>query len=118
MSFISRLFAPEFLIPKEKRLGELPDGKKVYKTALKIVWPALIEMVLITLINMVDTVMVGVLGHEAIAAVGLVNQPRFIVLASFMAIGVATTAIVARRRGENDSKGAKECLAACLTAPE
>lgn len=62
------------------------------------------------LISIADTIMVGVVGPHAIAAVGLVTQPRFIVLTLIMALNMAVTCITARRRGENDQEGAVRCL--------
>ncbi|MEG2570945.1 MAG: MATE family efflux transporter, partial [Clostridia bacterium] len=53
---------------------------------------------------------VGVLGPTAIAAVGLTNQPKFIGLALFLSMNVAISAIVARRRGENDPARARQTL--------
>ena len=110
MAFLRRLYAPEFLVPDSKRQGELPKTSSAYGSVVRLAWPALTEMVLVTMINMVDTMMVSVLGHRAIAAVGVVHQPRFVVLAAFMAIGTSVTAIVARRRGEKNSQGANDCM--------
>lgn len=57
-------------------------------------------MVLISLINMMDTVMVSGLGTDAVAAVGLVGQPRMIMLCMFFALNMGITTVVARRKGE------------------
>lgn len=54
--------------------------------------------------------MVGGLGAEAIAAVGLTNQPKFVLLAMIFSLNVGVTAIVARRKGAEDFKGANSCL--------
>jgi putative MATE family efflux protein len=59
---------------------------------------------------MADTVMVSVVGEEAIAAVGLVSQPRFIVQTLVFSLNAAVTAIAARRKGEGDPVGAASCL--------
>ena len=112
MAFLRRLYAPEFLVPDSKRQGELPKTSSAYGSVVRLAWPALTEMVLVTMINMVDTMMVSVLGHRAIAAVGVVHQPRLVVLAAFMAIGTSVTAIVARRR----AKTVRERMTVCLTA--
>ena len=54
--------------------------------------------------------MVGTLGSYAIAAVGLTNQPRLIVLAIFMALNHGITAVVSRRYGQQDKDGANRVL--------
>ena len=77
---------------------------------LALTWPALAENILSTLVSMADTIMVGALGAKAIAAVGLVTQPRFIMLSAFMALGVGTTALVARAKGKGDQPEATHAL--------
>ena len=66
---------------------------------LKIAWPAVFESFFISLAGMIDTLMVSSIGPEAVAAVGLTTQPKFLGLAVFIAMNVAVAAIVARRKG-------------------
>ena len=82
------------------------DGLK--KKVLTLAWPALVEMMLISLVSMADMIMVGRIGPAAIASVGLTNQPMFFAMAVFMALNVGTTAIVARSIGAKDVKGATD----------
>ena len=67
-------------------------------------------MVLISLINMMDTVMVSGLGTDAVAAVGLVGQPRMIMLCMFFALNTGITTVVARRKGENRQEDANRTV--------
>lgn len=69
---------------------------------MKVAWPSVLESFFITLTGLIDTFMVSSLGKEAIAAVGLTNQPKFIGLSFFFSINVAVSALVARRKGEED----------------
>ena len=71
-----------------------------------LTWPALAENLLASLVSIVDMLMVSSLGAYAINAVGLVTQPRFVLLASFMALNVGSTAIVARFKGARDQENA------------
>jgi putative MATE family efflux protein len=105
-----RLLAPECLVKEEHRLGELPDMKTAYKNAMQIALPSIIEMVLMSLIGSVDTMMVGGLGKEALSAVGLPTQPRMLQLCLFFALNVGITAIVARRKGEERQEAANATL--------
>ncbi len=57
--------------------------------------------------QLVDTVMVGSLGAYAISAVGITNQPRFIMLSVFIALNVGSTALVARFKGLRDRASAE-----------
>ncbi|MBQ6256816.1 MAG: hypothetical protein IJJ60_09545, partial [Clostridia bacterium] len=56
---LRRLLAPEYLVKQEHRQGELPDGKTAYGDVMRIALPSIIEMVLMSLIGTVDTIMVG-----------------------------------------------------------
>ena len=90
--------------------ADIPAGREMYKQYIGIAIPSVCEMVLISLISMVDTVMVSGLGTDAVAAVGLVGQPRMIMLCLFFALNVGITAVVARRKGENRQAEANAAL--------
>ena len=108
---IRRLLAPEYLVKEEHRLGDLPDGKTAYRDVMRIALPSIIEMVLMSLIGSVDTMMVGnELGAEALSSVGLPTQPRMVLLCMFFALNVGITAIVARRKGEERQEDANTTL--------
>lgn len=111
----SKLYTVEGLLGKETPGGPLPTTGEVYKTATGLAVPAVADSVLVALVSMVDTVMVSTLGSAAIAAVGITAQPRMIILAAFMAINTGLTAVVARRRGQEDQDGANRVLGQTLT---
>ena len=87
-----------------------PVMKERYQTLLKIAWPASLEGALMSLMNAFDTMMVGRLGPAAIAAVGLCGQPRMLLLVLTQALCVGTTAIIARRFGEQRQSRAVSCV--------
>lgn len=107
---IKNLFSVKSLLGKNRALGELPTEREVYSRAFKISWPCTLETVLVGLVGSVDIMMVGGLGSSAIAAVGLTNQPKYMLLALIRSLNVGVTAISARRKGENDYEGANKCL--------
>ncbi|MBR3874368.1 MAG: MATE family efflux transporter [Clostridia bacterium] len=84
--------------------------KQLYRKTLAIAWPSTVEGALLSIISSVDTMMVGTLGAAAIAAVGLTNQPRMIMLVLAQALCIGTTALCARRKGAHDQTGANSCL--------
>ena len=86
----------------------------LYKDVLRIAWPALIELLLTQLASMVDMMMVGQLGPWAITAVGLTIQPKFLMMAMFMAMNVGATALVARYKGANEPQKANAVLRQAL----
>ena len=78
---------------------------------MRIALPSIIEMVLMSLIGSVDTMMVGnFLGAEALSSVGLPIQPRMLLLCLFFALNVGVTAIVARRKGQGRQDEANATL--------
>lgn len=98
------------MLPAGFEHGELPRSRDMYSRYIRMAIPSVLEMVLISLINMVDTMMVSTIGTDAVAAVGLVAQPRFIVLCFFWALNTGITAVVARRKGENRQEDANKVL--------
>ncbi len=82
----------------------------MYREFIRLAIPSVCEMVLISLINMMDTIMVSGLGTDAVAAVGLVDQPRMLMLCFFFALNVGITAVVARRKGEGRKEEANQVV--------
>lgn len=74
---------------------------------LRLAWPALCENLLSTLVQFVDTAMVGALGAAATAAVGVNASPMWLMNGLVSAIGVGGTALVARQTGAGDHEGAE-----------
>ena len=98
---LTRFFDIRQMLPAGTEPVEaLPSNRETYGKYIHLAVPSVCEMVLISLINMMDTVMVSGIGTDAVAAVGLVGQPRMIMLSMFFALNVGITAVVARRRGE------------------
>ena len=110
LATLKRFFSVEKLVGQEHRLGPLPGDRKAYDRVINIALPAVAEMVLVSLISSADTIMVGNLGKNALAAVSLPTQPRMIMLAIFFALNVGITAIVARRKGEDRRTDANATL--------
>jgi putative MATE family efflux protein len=84
------------------------------RAVLWLAWPVVAELVLQTLTQMADMIMVGRLGAASVAAVGLSTQPLFLVQGLFMGLGVGTTALVARFIGANQKPRADEVTAQSL----
>lgn len=95
-------------------MGEVPPEKTIIRDVLHVAWPSVLESFFVGLAGMVDTIMVGTLGSYAIAAVGLTTQPKFLGLALFLSLNVAVSAIVARRKGENDRESANRVVRMAL----
>ncbi len=111
---LESFFSVNRMLKPSEKIGDIPDSRTVYQNFFKIAWPSAIESTLVGLVGAVDTMMVGGIGTDAIAAVGITNQPKFILLAAINSLNVGVTAIVARRKGENNQESANSCLRQCL----
>lgn len=89
-------------------------SKDIVKEAVHMAWPAVCESFFVALAGMVDSLMVSSIGSYAVAAVGLTAQPKFMGLALFIAINVAVSALVARRRGEQKQEEANRILVVAM----
>ncbi len=91
------------------------QNKSYVKETFQMAWPSVLESFFVALAGMIDSLMVSTIGAYAVAAVGLTTQPKFIGLALFIAVNVAVSAIVARRKGQQDQYGANQTLMVALT---
>ena len=108
------LINPNKIIRDMEPRGEVPSGRQVIRTTLNVAWPSVLESFLLSITGFVDTIMVSILGTEAIAAVGLTTQPKMLGLCVFFAMSTAISSIVARRRGEGDKDSAVKVLRTSL----
>ncbi len=110
-------YGAESLSGDLKVTKKLPDGvksKELYQDIIRIAWPSFVELLLTQLASMVDLMMVGSMGGEAhpeigaqaLSAVGLTTQPKFLLMGAFVAMNTGVTALVARYKGQNDKEKA------------
>jgi len=109
-SFVEKIYSCDNMVKDSMKAGEIPATRDIYKRTLNMAIPATTETVLVGLMGMVDTIMVGTISTAAIAAVGITNQPRFLVLSLIVALNTGVTAIVARRKGEGNILSARSTL--------
>lgn len=81
--------------------------RSLYRQIWHLAWPAMLELFLSMLFNMIDMIMVGNVSPQSLAAVGLTQQPMHLALAVFQALNVGSTALVARFIGAGDNEQAK-----------
>lgn len=104
----------EMVVKKKRSEFDVASIAKNPHTLNKALWilalPALGEMLLNTAVGMIDTAMVGRIGKEAVAAVGLANRLVLIVLGVFTAITMGTTAMIARYIGAGEPQRSSKVL--------
>ena len=109
-SAMAYFFGINRMLKHTELLGAIPTTADAYHTFFKVAWPSALESLLVGLVGSIDTMMVGTLGENAINAVGITNQPKFILLAIIFSLNVGVTAVVARRKGQNDTDGANRTM--------
>lgn len=107
---ITHYFSCRNMVKKDQLIGDCPPSKDIYKNTMALAWPSAVERMLVSLVGAMDTMMVGGLGASAIAAIGITQQPTFILLAIIFSLNTGVTAIVARRFGEKDYNRANKTL--------
>lgn len=78
------------------------NNKSTFINLIFLAIPAMAEQVLSTLLQYVDTAMVGHLGEQATAAVNVTTTISWLMGAAMSAVGVATIALISRSIGENN----------------
>ena len=79
------------------------EQRRNLKSLIVLAIPVILEQILTTLLQYVDTAMVGRLGAAATASVSLTTSVNWLIGSSFSAIGVAVVAIVSAAYGAGDS---------------
>jgi len=110
VNVLQKFLSVDNMVKPEYLCGELIETRAAYRNLLRIAIPSIIEMVFVSLIGSVDVIMVGRLGYESIAAVGLATQPHMLMLSMFLALNIGVTAIVARRKGQDLPREASRTL--------
>lgn len=75
-----------------------------------LVIPAAIEYALLQLVNMFDQIQVGILGANAIAAVGIATQVKLILVTAFVAVNIGVTALIVQSLGEGNKHALNHVL--------
>lgn len=115
MDICNLIVNPQKAIKNFEARGEIPSSRQIVKSTFNVAWFSILEGLSSAIVSLIDMAMVGGVSHSAIAAIGLTNQPRMIVLAIFIAMNTAVIAIVARRFGENQHDKANDCLMQALS---
>lgn len=94
-------------------MNKVFDKDKI-SNVVKMAWPAIVESFFVAFAGLIDSLMVSSMGKNAVAAIGLTTQPKFIGLSIFFAVNVAISALVARRRGEERKDDANKIAYSAL----
>lgn len=82
-----------------------------------LAWPTMLEQLMQTAVQYIDTAMVGTLGTQATAAVGATSTINWLVSSSISALGIGFLSFIARAYGANDKeRAARVTIQAVLAA--
>ncbi len=101
---------------REALLGSGQDYTRgsLRRSILLLAVPMVLEMSMESLFAVVDVFFVGKLGADAVATVGLTEGVLTLVYAIAIGLAMSTTAMVARRIGEGDRRGAAVAAAQAI----
>ena len=83
---------------------------------LTLAWPTMLEQLMQTAVQYIDTAMVGSLGTSATAAVGATSTVNWLVNSSLSALGVGFLAFIARALGAGEAKRARRAAMQAVLA--
>ena len=78
------------------------ENKKFFKTLIMLCVPIIIQNLISSLINMIDTVMVGGLGEISVASIGIANQYFFLYNMALSGIIGGSGIFIAQFYGKDD----------------
>ena len=97
--------------------------KKLHKENLEMIaviltlaWPTMLEQLMQTAVQYIDTAMVGTLGTQATAAVGATTTVNWLINSSISALSVGFLAYIAKACGANDKDTAKRSVSQAVLA--
>ena len=97
------------------RIGKKWD-KGLILTIITLAWPTMMEQLMQTAVQYIDTAMVGVLGTQATAAVGATSTVNWLVGSTISAMSVGFLAYIARARGAGEEEQARRAVSQAVLA--
>lgn len=90
------------------------DESNLLRSVVRLAWPVILQQVSFSMVQLVDTALVGHLGEDALAGVRLGGQILWISMSGLVAIAVGATAVIARAVGAGRSHEAGATLNTAL----
>ena len=86
-------------------------NKKMIATILALAWPTMLEQLMQTAVQYIDTAMVGTLGTHATAAVGATTTVNWLINSSIAALGIGFLSYIAKAMGAGEREKASNAAA-------
>lgn len=98
------------LTQRAERPALLSLGKTPVHTVLLLAWPAIIEQIMLSMVQYVDTAMVGAIGAEATAAVGITSSSMWLINGVLSASGAGFSVLVAQYIGSGNFEKCRQVI--------
>ena len=85
-------------------------NKAMIVTILALAWPTMLEQLMQTAVQYIDTAMVGSLGTQATAAVGATTTVNWLIGSTISALGVGFLSFIAQAYGAKDREAASRAV--------
>lgn len=95
---------------KHRIVSVTDQSKHPLLIIVMLAWPIFVEQVLVSLVQSVDTAMVGALGANATASVSISQSPINLINSVIMALGVGFTTMIARAVGAKQFEYARKLI--------
>ena len=89
---------------------------KMFPTIMALAWPTMLEQLLQTAVQYIDTAMVGSLGTQATAAVGATSTVNWLIGSTISALGIGFLAFVSQACGAGDKERAGKASSQAVLA--
>ncbi len=97
-------------------MTEGDSRRAVFASILALAWPTMLEQMMQTAVQYVDTAMVGSLGTQATAAVGATTTVNWMIGSTVSALGVGFLSFIARAYGAGDREAASKASSQAVLA--
>ena len=74
---------------------------------IRLAWPTMLEQLMQTAVQYIDTAMVGSLGTQATAAVGATSTVSWLIGSTVSSVGVGFLALISQSLGAKDKSAAR-----------
>ena len=86
------------------------ENRGLIKIIIALAWPTMLEQLMQTAVQYIDTAMVGSLGTYATAAVGATSTVNWLLGSSTSALAIGFLSYIARACGANDREAARKSV--------
>ena len=95
----------------DHKMRDQSSDRRMLITIWALAWPTMLEQLMQTAVQYIDTAMVGALGTQATAAVGSTGTINWLIGSTISAVGVGFLSYIAKAYGANDQTAAKRAVA-------